>query len=187
MTRVAGWAAAFVVTMSAVAVEATVVVPVSLRELVAEATLIARGRVTDVRGVAVAHGIESVATVQVASVLKGAADTFISVRVPGGQIGRYRFVMIDAPTFTTDENAIFFLRRDAANAWRPIGLSAGIVRIQTGPRAAQTVDPPLVVGRTVSAGQIVRGDARRTPMALTDFETIVRQLMAAPAATRSAR
>ena len=67
---------------------ATVVVPAEFRAIVTDAALIVRGRVTDVRAVAVpGRGIESIATVAVEAVLKGTAESFVSVRVPGGTVG----------------------------------------------------------------------------------------------------
>src|SRR5215471_10979385 len=87
--------------------QATELVPVSFREAVADATLIVRGHVTDVRGISLPTGVESAVTVAVDSVLKGQADDFISVRVPGGTIGRYRYVFVGAPTFAVNDQAVF--------------------------------------------------------------------------------
>src|SRR4051812_41767969 len=107
---------------------ATVIVPTEFREIVADASLIVRGTVTDVRAVEVrGEGIDSIGTIAVASVLKGSApDGFVSIRVPGGTIGRTRFVMIGAPELTPNEQAVFFLKRGADNFWRPVGLTMGI-------------------------------------------------------------
>jgi hypothetical protein len=163
---------------------ATVVVPAEFREIVADASLIVRGTVTDVRAVAVrGDGIDSVGTIAVASVLKGAApDGFVSIRVPGGTIGRTRFVMIGAPELTLNEQAVFFLKRGADNFWRPIGLTMGISRLQLDQTTRQwTINAPLVAGRTASTGPVVRGDVRRKPMAVADFEALVRLLAAAQA------
>ena len=88
--------------------------PAGFREIVADASVIVRGRITDVRAVAVAGaGIDSVATVAVESVLKGEAAAFVNVRVPGGEIGRTRFVVVGSPTFKPDQRAVFFLKRGA--------------------------------------------------------------------------
>src|SRR5687767_9346176 len=68
------------------------------REVVSEASTIVRGRVTDVRAVRSPDGdVESVVTIAVDSALKGSAEAFVAMRLPGGTIGRYRTVMIGAP------------------------------------------------------------------------------------------
>ena len=74
-----------VVVLAGVSVSATVFVPTEFREVVAEAGLIVRGRVTDVRSVDVpGRGVDSIATVAVENVIKGNPTQFVAVRVPGG-------------------------------------------------------------------------------------------------------
>jgi hypothetical protein len=165
------------------AASATVVVPTAFRDVVKDAALIARGHVTDVRSVVVPNaGIDSVATIAVDSLLKGPAAQFVSIRVPGGQVGRYRFVAVGAPHLVIGEQAVFFLKRDPDNAWRPIGLTLGIYRVQADPQSGRpVVDPPLVPGVTASIGQVVRGDRRRAPMPIPEFESLVRLVMASDA------
>ncbi len=156
---------------------AHLVVPTEFREVVADASLIVRGTVTDVRSVAVAgRGVESVTTVAVEDLLKGEADRFVSIRVPGGQIGTRRFVMVGAPSFVPGQHAVFFLRRDAEGAWRPIGLSMGVYRVRADRATGNpVVTPPVVGGWTASVnGRVVRGDSRRQTMALQEFESMVK-------------
>lgn len=161
---------------------ATVTVPADFREIVADATLIIRGHVTDVRGVVVPdRGIESIVSIGVEAVLKGDAADFVSIMLPGGLVGRYRSEMVGAPRLRTGERGVFFLRRDRNNMWQPVGLSMGIYRFWPSPASgAEVVDPPLVVGQTADAGAVVRGDARRRPMAVFEFEALVRVVMASP-------
>jgi len=169
---------------------ATVVVPADFKEIVADAGLIVRGHVTDVRAIVVADlGIETVATIAIDSTIKGAASDFVSVRVPGGVVGRDRFVMAGAPTITRGEQAVFFLKRDvAAGGWRPVGLTMGIFVIHASPAGrTPVIDAPLVAGKTASVGPVVRGDARRTPMAVTEFESLVRAVAYGQAAARASR
>ena len=168
---------------------ATVLIPTEFREVVADAELIIRGHITDVRALQTPEGrVETAATVGVDNVLKGQADTFISVRVPGGRIGDSRMVMVDAPEFRVGERALFFLKRGIDNAWRPVGLSMGVYPIRVEPLSGQPViDPPLVAGRTATAGQvIVRGDARRKAMSVGDFESLVQLLVATRTVTATA-
>jgi hypothetical protein len=159
---------------------ATVVVPAEFRAIVTNAALIVRGHVTDVRAVAVpGRGIESIATVAVDAVLKGTAESFVSVRVPGGTVDGRRFVMVGSPTLRASESAVFFLTRDSENAWRPAGLSSGIARLERAPGDGRlVVRPPVLVGQTASVGRVVRGDRRRRLLSVAEFESMVRLVLA---------
>ncbi len=171
--------AAFVCTL--LTVHANVVIPAEFREIVRESSLIVRGRVTDVRSeMAPGHGMESIVTVAVESRIKGDADSFVYVRVPGGQLGRSRVVMTGAPTFQAGQRAVFFLRSTGADStMRPVGLSQGIYRVQPEPRTGRSVvAPPLISGVTEArSGVAVRGDARRKLMPVSEFEGLVRLVM----------
>jgi len=173
-----------VVGLAAAAPSATIVIPAEFREVVNEAGLIVRGRVTDVRAVAVpGGGVDSIATVAIESVLKGqAASGFVSMRVPGGERGRIRHVLVGAPTFKAGQRAVLFLKQGADDAWRPIGLTQGVYRVQAEPQSGRpVVQPPLVGGRTASAsGAAVRGDPRRRLMPVAEFESLVRLVLASP-------
>jgi hypothetical protein len=160
---------------------ATVSVPAEFREIVSDATCIVRGHVTDVRGIVVPdRGIESIVSIGVDAVLKGDATDFVSIMVPGGLVGRYRSEMVGAPRLGAGERAVFFLKRDRNNVWRLVGLSMGLYRVQSPPLGGvDVVNPPLVVGQTADAGIVLRGDARRRPIAVSEFESLVRVVMAA--------
>jgi hypothetical protein len=167
--------------------QAHVTVPTEFREVVADASLIVRGRVTDVRSVALpGGGVDSVATVAVENTLKGLAlDGFVYVRVPGGDLGRYKFVMVGAPTFKAGQRAVFFLKPGTTDsAYRPIGLTLGVFRVQAEPGTGRpVVEPPVVPGRTTGLlTSTVRGDVRRRWMPVQEFESLVR-LIAGPQAT----
>jgi hypothetical protein len=140
---------------------ASVTIPTEFREVVRDASLIVRGRVTDVRSESVpGTGIESIATLAVESVVKGRASGFVYVRVPGGEVGRSRVVMVGAPTFRPGQRAVFFLR----------------------PTGRAVVAPPLVGGITEArSGPAVRGDTRRRLMPVQDFESLVKLVMASTA------
>lgn len=168
---------------------ATVLVPAEFREIVADAALIVRGHVTDVRAVVVPNqGVETVATVAVDATLKGSAADFVSIRIPGGVVGRYRWVMVGAPSVNAGKQGIFFLKRDTNNGWRPVGLSMGIYAIHAASGTGlSVVDPPLVAGKTAAFGTVVRGDGQRKPMAVSEFESLVRVMAATPAARPAAR
>lgn len=168
---------------AAVPLSATLVVPAEFRQVVAESGLIVRGTVTDVRAIEVRNvGVESVVTVAVENVIKGQSDRFVYLRVPGGEIGRYRFAMVSAPVFRAGQRAMLFLKRGADNIWRPFGLNQGVFRIHPDPVTGQpVVPPPLVSGRTASAtGPAVRGDPRRRLMSIQEFESLVRLVLLTP-------
>ena len=150
-----------------------------LREVVSDAATVVRGRVTDVRAVRSPAGeVESIVTIAVESVLKGAADACVSMRVPGGTIGRYRTVMTGAPVMRVGDRAVFFLKRGPGNAFWPVGLSQGIYRV-TMSGSGGTIAAPVVSGVTTNAsGPVVRGDARRKALPVAEFESLVRLVVA---------
>jgi hypothetical protein len=158
-----------------------VVAPVSFREAVNEAALIVRGHVTDVRGIELATGVETAVTLAVDRVLKGPAGDFVTMRVPGGTVGRYRTIFVGAPTFTLNEQVILLLKRGTDNVLRPIGLWQGVYHIQAMSGTGQAaVAAPVMAPQTASTGQVIRGDARRRLISTTEFESLVRLVMTAP-------
>lgn len=168
------WAVMAVAVWAAVTTSASTILPADFRATVTQATLIVRGRVTDVRAVRAAAGdVETVATIAVDAVLKGDAKTFVSMRLPGGTIGRYRTVMPGAPRVDVGETGVFFLKAVPGGALWPVGLSSGIYRVAiTGGRA--TVAPPVLPGvTTATTGIVRRGDTRRTRLPLPEFESLV--------------
>ena len=188
----------FVTTLVCVAVlsataAATVFIPTEFREVVADAGLIVRGHLTDVRAIAAGGGVETVGTIAIETVLKGQADGFVSMRVPGGVIDGRRFVMVGAPELRVGEQAVFFLRRGPDNLWRPVGLSMGVCAVHADSTTGRPViDPPILAGRTATAGQrVTRGDPRRRPMSVQDFESLVQLVIneraARPAVTGRGR
>jgi hypothetical protein len=175
------------IVLCAGSASATVTVPAEFRAIVTEAALIVRGHVTDVRGVLVPdRGIESIVTVAVDTLVKGPATDVVSLALPGGVVGRYRSEMVGAPKLQVGAQGVFFLKRDASNTWRPVGLSMGIFTVQSSASTGlAVVNPPLVSGLTADVGRVVRGDARRQPMGVGDFESLVRLVMAGQAAAQA--
>ena len=172
----------------AVTLDATVIIPTEFREVVAAATVIVRGRVTDVRTIATSRKrADTVATVAVEATLKGEPAAFASVRVPGGQIGRDRWIVVGAPTFTVGDQALFFLSRGPDNALFPVGLSLGVYRLKPDPRTGRAfVNPPAILGPTAWPGPIVPGDPRRRPMQVQEFEALIRFVLNAQRGSKGA-
>lgn len=174
--RLLKWVSALVVAGACVAVTitASTLLPADFRATVTQATVIVRGRVTDVRAVrSIAGEVETVATVAVEATLKGETRTFVSMRLPGGAIGRYRTVVPGAPRVEVGETGVFFLKAAPGGAMWPVGLSSGIYRVaMTGGRAM--VAPPVLPGvTTATTGTVQRGDPRRKVLPLADFESLV--------------
>lgn len=169
--------------LSITGVSATVLVPAEFKEIVADAGLIVRGRVTDVRAVlGPDRSVESIATLAVDATLKGSPAEFVSLTVPGGTIGRYTTRMIGAPVLRVGQQAVFFLKRDPRNGWRPIGLSMGVAQISADAATGSPVmAAPVVLGQTTDAGRVVRGDARRQMIPVGAYESLVRLVMAGQA------
>ncbi len=161
---------------------ASTLLSAEFREVVADAAVVIRGRVTDVRAVRSDRGeVETVVTIAVDATLKGEAGPFVSMRLPGGTLGRYRTMVPGAPRVALGDQAVFFLKRARGNTLWPVGLSSGLYRIALDPLTRRiVVAPPVVAGVTTAAtGRVIRGDTRRGPMPLTEFESLVALVQAA--------
>ena len=160
---------------------ATVLVPAEFREVVQGAELIAYGRVVDTQA-QWADGrtrIDTAVTVDVASWLKGGADGTVTFKVPGGEMGRYRSVMVGAPVFQRGDEAVLFLKSDGTDLPIVFGLNQGVFRVRIDPSTGRrmVVPPPLMAsGDTPEV--VRRGAANRRPLALDEFGAQVRAVMA---------
>lgn len=168
------WALMAMAVCVAVTASASTLLPADFRVTVTQATVIVRGRVTDVRAVRSPVGeVETVATISVDATLKGGARTFVSMRLPGGVIGRYRTVMPGAPRVEAGDAGVFFLKAAPGGALWPVGLSSGIYRVETSGGRAM-VAPPILPGvTTATTGVVQRGDTRRKMLPLGEFESLV--------------
>ena len=82
-------------------VRATVIAPADFPDVVNGSQLIVHGRVVDVRSQMTAgrRSIHSFVTVAVDQALKGSPGPTVTFRVPQGQVGRYRRIIVGAPEF----------------------------------------------------------------------------------------
>src|SRR5262249_16773786 len=127
---------------------ATVLVPAEFREVVQGSELIAYGRVVDVRPQWADNRtrIDTVVTLEVASWLKGGSDGTITFKVPGGEMGRYRSVMVGAPTFQPGDEAVLFLKSDGSDLPVVFGLNQGVFRVKIDPETGRRlVVPPALM------------------------------------------
>ena len=157
----------------AVPSRATTIIPADLGELSRDARAIARGRVaavdsqwTEDRGT-----IETMVTLEVESYLKGALGPMLRFRVPGGELGRFRSIVV-------------FLGARGPSVPYVLGLSQGVFRIVRAlDNSGWLVTPPAILpagAGTVAAGPIVRGDPSRRALPLADFEQRVLALAGGP-------
>ena len=160
---------------------ATVIVPADLGELSREARAIVRGRVasldaqwTEDRGT-----IETIVTLEVESYLKGALGQVLRFRVPGGELGRFRSIVVGAPEFVVDERVVVFLGAQGPSVPFVLGFNQGVFRVVPASDRSEWVMTPLAMmlpGPADATGRVVRGDPSRRAMALDEFERRVRAL-----------
>jgi hypothetical protein len=166
---------------------ATVLVPADFREIVAGSQIIVYGRVADVRPEwSDDHRrIDTIVTLAAGSYLKGGPGATVTFRVPGGQIGRYRNVMVGAPAFTAGEEAVLFLSASGPSIAHVFGLSQGVFRVRVDTRTGRRlVIPPVLMSQGDGPQTVTRGDRARRQLALDAFADTVRAAMAQPGAGR---
>jgi hypothetical protein len=159
---------------------ATVIVPADLGELSRDARAIVRGRVaaldsqwTEDRGT-----IETIVTLEVESYLKGTLGPTLRFRVPGGELGRFRSIVVGAPEFTVDQHVVVFLGTQGPSVPHVLGFNQGVFRVvPAADNSGWVVTPSAMLPAAADAtGRIVRGDPSRRALALDEFERRVRAL-----------
>ena len=158
---------------------ATVIIPADLGELSREALAIVRGRVAavDARWTEDHRTIETIVTLEAESYLKGAFGPMVQFRVPGGDLGRFRSIVVGAPEFAVEQHVVVFLGARGPSVPHLLGFSQGVFRlVRAVDNTGWIVTPPPNMPSTAEAIPIVRGDATRRPLALDDFERRVRSL-----------
>jgi hypothetical protein len=169
-------AAAFVPSVSA-----TVLLPGDLGDIARSATDIVRGTVVDVRS-EWADGrrrVETVVTLQVSETFKGEMRGSVSVKVPGGVMGRYRSVTVGAPSFRQGEEVVLFLGAQPPALPYVIGLGQGVFRVKRDMRTGATaVTPPALLADPVRTVAVNRGDPARRALTLQQFAERIRSALA---------
>src|SRR4051812_37295364 len=162
------------VLAAAAAPAATVLMPTDLGALARDARTIARGRVVAVEGrwTDDRRTIETLVTLDAEEYLKGALGAEVQFRVPGGNFGRYRNIVVGAPQFAVGQQAIVFLGARGPSVPYVLGLSQGVFRIGAAADGSPVVTPPAVLPSPV--GPVVRGSVARQPAPLAAFERNVR-------------
>lgn len=172
-TRRPTWAAAAVIACTclchAVGIRASVVVPLSLSQLVEAADLIVDATVEDVRPLVANHGIERLVQLRIGATWKGTADPVVYVRLAGGQLGRTETRVAGVPTVQPGDRLAWFLVQHPRGGYSVLGLHQGAMRLVDGPDGQVRVLAPV---RTPGA----RGDVARVPRAVDDLAAEVRSL-----------
>ncbi|HXW03989.1 MAG TPA: hypothetical protein VD833_02050 [Vicinamibacterales bacterium] len=169
-------------------VRATVILPAEFREVVAGSDVIAHVQIADVRP-EWAQGrrrIDSLVTAVVVSYLKGGQPAgTITFQVPGGELGRYRSIMIGAPVFSPGDEAVLFLNAGAGAPFQIFGLNQGVFRVRPDPVSGRRmVVSPVLLSTSDGPERVTRGSAARRALALEEFGTQVRTLVAQAQAVR---
>jgi hypothetical protein len=164
--------AVFVVWMCA-SVGTTSLIETDLTEISREARAIALGRVVAVDGrwTGDRRRIETLVTLEAESYLKGALGAEVQFLVPGGQLGRYRHLVVGAPQFTVGQRIVVFLGARGPSIPYILGLSQGLFRV-TAHNGESMVAPPTLLALPATT----RGDPARRPMRLDEFTRQVRAL-----------
>ena len=167
------------ILLYALPVRATVVIPADLGELSRDALAIARGRVAalDAQWTEDHGTIETMVTLEVESYLKGSLGSTLRFRVPGGELGRFRSIVVGAPEFAVNQRIVVFLGARGPSVPHVLGLNQGVFHVS---RAADNsgwlVTSPVMMPATTGNVRVVRGDPARRPLALDQFEQTVRSL-----------
>lgn len=165
----------FVFCVSASPVLATVLLPADFATVVSESGVIVHGRVIEVRSEMTGprRVIESFITVAVFESLKGAPGARVTFRVPNGQVGRYRRVLVGAPEFEEGDEVVVFLTGRPPAMPTVFGLSQGVYRVTRTAARAVVTPPPVAAG----SGRIIRGDPARGPVPIDAFAREVRTIL----------
>jgi len=149
---------------------ATVLIPTDVTELTRDARIVVRGEVVGVDGrwTDDRRTVETLVTLQTERYLKGQLGQVVQFRVPGGRMGRFRNVVVGAPTFTVGQRVVVFLGANGPQFPYLLGLNQGVYRIGVTSAGVSMVTPPPIDGTV--AGPVVRGSAQRQPAPLRDFE-----------------
>jgi hypothetical protein len=169
----------FLVLALASSARATVIIPADLGELSRDALAIVRGRVAavDARWTEDRGTIETIVTVEVESYLKGALGQVVRFRVPGGELGRFRSIVVGAPGFIVDQRVVVFLGAHGPTVPHVVGFNQGVYRVvRATDNSGWIVTPPANGPAAAGSVAIVRGDVNRRPLPLADFEQRVRAL-----------
>jgi hypothetical protein len=154
---------------------ATLLLPADFGTVVTESQTIAHGRVISVTSAMTAptRRIETVVTLAVIDAIKGAAGSTVSFRVPNGQVGRYRRIVVGAPEFAAGDEVIVFLQGRGPAIPSLFGLSQGVYRVTHDAASRAIVSRPPIAAEA----RVVRGDPARQPLLLDAFVRGIHEIL----------
>ena len=184
--RLGGVIAAAIIAAVGRPASATIVVSLDLAQLVQSADIVACGRVVDVSSVRVdGRYSDTLVTLAPSALLKGEADGDIVFRVPGGETGRYRTVVVGAPVLRVNDELVVFLAGQPPRIPHVVGFSQGVLPImRDDARRPIVLAPPAAAG--AGADRVVRGNGAARVMSLAAFADDIRAL-AGPRGSRDLR
>jgi hypothetical protein len=156
---------------------ATVYIPADFAEMVGGSAFIVHGTIAEVRSEASAdrRSIATYVTVDVEQTLKGRLGESVTFRVPGGQVGRYRRIVVGAPQFERGDEVVLFLSARGPSFPFVFGLSQGVYRVSRA--SGRAIGTPAAIGaQGIGPERVVRGDPARRALAL---EACAREVRAA--------
>lgn len=159
---------------------ATVFVPVELSQLVRASRAIVHGRIVDSHPQLTddRRRVDTLVTLAVSTYLKGDLGPVVTFRVPGGELGRYRTVMLGAPRFQRGEEVVLVLSARGPSIPYVLGLTQGVFRVVadqvTGERR---VTPAPLIGEGAEWQAVVRGDPAHQAPLLTEFARQVQRIV----------
>jgi hypothetical protein len=182
MTRLLARAsiACLLVVVLAAPSQATVLIGADLAQIARTARLVVRGRVVDATGrwTPDHRTIETLVTLEAEAYLKGTLGDTITFVVPGGRLGRYRNIVVGAPTFTVGDRVVVFLGARGPGVPFLVGLGQGVYRVVPAADGRGTVvTPPAVLPTAGAPSRVTRGDPARRPLPMEAFDALVRELV----------
>ena len=171
--------AGFAATLFSLSAHATVMRPVDLETLARRADVIVRGTAKSTVASLTEDGkqIHTVATVRVASVLKGVPASEIEVRTPGGTIGDIAQIVHGAPRLIEGQEVILFLHRVSERRFTIEGFAQGKFEVVKGPSGAAHVTQDLRGIGILGPDGAVRPGMAAEPMPVRDFLARVRKAL----------
>jgi hypothetical protein len=156
---------------------ATIVVALDLVQLVQGADTVVAGRVVGVSPVRVeGRFTDSLITLEPGMVLKGDAQSAVVFRVPGGDVGRYRTIVVGAPVLRAGDDVVVFLAGSAPQIPHVVGFNQGVLPIMRDDLGRALLLAPAVASRAgASRTTAGRGEAR--VMTLAAFAEDVRAIV----------
>jgi hypothetical protein len=181
------WVAVILCLAGGAPSRATTLISMDLPELVSDASTIAYGRVIDTRAAVVAGRTETAITLDASTYLKGDGGRVLIFRVPGGQVGRYRTVVVGAPVLREGDEIVAFLTGTGPELPRVVGFSQGVLAVyrNSGDAGPVVLAPPSPRGDR--AERVGRGDGARRLLPLSTFVDEVRALASGTPVERARR